>query len=68
MACWAAVTKRWRRSDAYHRLIGLDNRFGIVDRLVAEANEHVLSFDWADVARQVAAVYRATQRAAARSG
>ncbi|MEI5674520.1 MULTISPECIES: FAD-binding oxidoreductase [unclassified Nocardioides] len=25
--------KRWRRSDAYHRLIGLDNRFGIVDRL-----------------------------------
>jgi len=27
------------------------------DRLVAEANEHVLSFDWADVARQVAEVY-----------
>jgi glycogen(starch) synthase len=27
------------------------------DRLVAEANEHVLSFDWADVARQVAVVY-----------
>jgi glycogen(starch) synthase len=27
------------------------------DRLVAEASEHVLSFDWADVARQVAAVY-----------
>ncbi|WP_244929141.1 FAD-binding oxidoreductase [Nocardioides sp. W7] len=25
--------KRWRRSDAYHRLIGLDNRFDIVDRL-----------------------------------
>jgi hypothetical protein len=25
---------------------------------VAEANEHVLSFDWADVARQVATVYR----------
>jgi glycogen synthase len=28
------------------------------DRLVAEASEHVLGFDWADVARQVAAVYR----------
>jgi glycogen(starch) synthase len=28
------------------------------DRLVAEASEHVLSFDWADVARQVAALYR----------
>jgi glycogen synthase len=27
------------------------------DRLVAEANEHVLSFDWGDVARQVGAVY-----------
>ena len=27
------------------------------DRLVAEASEHVLSFDWADVARQAAAVY-----------
>jgi glycogen synthase len=27
------------------------------DRLVAEASEHVLGFDWADVARQVGAVY-----------
>jgi glycogen synthase len=27
------------------------------DRLVAEASEHVLTFDWADVARQVAALY-----------
>jgi glycogen synthase len=27
------------------------------DRLVAEATEHVLSFDWADVARQVSGVY-----------
>jgi glycogen(starch) synthase len=43
------------------------------DRLVAEASEHVLTFDWADVAAQVAAVYRdvtpeaATERRAARS-
>ncbi len=27
------------------------------DKLVAEASEHVLSFDWADVARQVASIY-----------
>src|SRR3954453_16285549 len=27
------------------------------DRLVAEASEHVLSFDWGDVGRQAAAVY-----------
>ena len=27
------------------------------DRMVAEASEHVLDFDWADVARQVAALY-----------
>ena len=27
------------------------------DRLVAEASEHVLSFDWSDVARQVAEIY-----------
>jgi glycogen synthase len=40
----------------------------LCDRLVAEASEHVLSFDWADVARQVAGVYRETQRATLRSG
>jgi glycogen synthase len=27
------------------------------DRLVAQAREHILQFDWADVARQTAAVY-----------
>jgi glycogen(starch) synthase len=45
------------------------------DRLVAEASEHVLTFDWADVARQVAEVYSevtssvpaASERRAARS-
>ena len=31
------------------------------DRLVAEASEHVLAFDWADVAAQVTAVYRASR-------
>jgi glycogen(starch) synthase len=33
----------------------------LCDRLVAEASEHVLSFDWADVARQVADVYEAAR-------
>jgi glycogen synthase len=28
------------------------------DRLVAEASEHVLTFDWADVAERAAALYR----------
>jgi len=32
------------------------------DRLVAEASEHVLSFDWADVARQTAALYASLER------
>jgi glycogen synthase len=34
------------------------------NRLVAEASEHVLSFDWADVARQTAEVYAELLRAA----
>ena len=34
------------------------------DRLVAEASEHVLRFDWADVARQTAALYAGLHRAA----
>ncbi|WP_240641436.1 FAD-binding oxidoreductase [Nocardioides ferulae] len=28
-----AWPRRWRRSDVYHRLVGLDRRFGIADRL-----------------------------------
>jgi hypothetical protein len=28
------------------------------DRLVTEASEHVLSFDWSDVAQRTAGVYR----------
>jgi glycogen(starch) synthase len=32
------------------------------DRLVAEASEHVLRFDWADVAQQTAEVYEGLLR------
>ena len=34
------------------------------DRLVAEAFEHVLRYDWGDVARRTAAVYSELGRAA----
>ena len=34
------------------------------DRLVAEASEHVLTFDWADVARQARSVYAELTRSA----
>ena len=47
------------------------HRRALRDRLVAEASEHVLSFDWADVARQVATVYdevSETRAATRRSG
>jgi glycogen(starch) synthase len=33
------------------------------DRLVAEASEHVLQFDWADVARRTAEIYGELSRA-----
>jgi len=36
------------------------------DRLVAEASEHVLTFDWADVARQAAELYGEVLTASAR--
>ncbi len=36
------------------------------DRLVAEASEHVLTFDWADVARQAAGLYGEVLAASAR--
>ncbi len=36
------------------------------DRLVAEASEHVLRFDWADVARQTATIYAELGRRGAR--
>jgi glycogen(starch) synthase len=35
------------------------------DRLVAEAQEHVLTFDWGDVAAQVSSVYSEVTGAAA---
>jgi glycogen(starch) synthase len=61
------VGLRFNGGDAEHleamveRLL-TDDR--LRERLVAEASEHVLRFDWADVARQTAAIYDALRRAA----
>ena len=38
---------------------------GLRERLIAEASEHVLRFDWADVARQTAGVYASLARSRA---
>ena len=38
------------------------------DRLVTEASEHVLSFDWEDVALRTKGIYDAFGRLAAREG
>ena len=35
---------------------------GLRDRLVTEASEHVLRFDWGDVARRTIEVYGALRR------
>jgi glycogen(starch) synthase len=51
---------RARSADALARMAErLLTDDALRDRLVAEASEHVLRFDWADVARQTAAVYAA---------
>jgi glycogen(starch) synthase len=61
------VGLRFNGGDAEHlatmveRLLTDDQ---LRNRLVVEASEHVLSFDWADVARQTAAIYAEVARAA----
>jgi glycogen synthase len=61
------VGLRFNGGDAEHleamveRLLTDD---ALRERLVAEASEHVLRFDWADVARQTAAIYDELRRAA----
>jgi len=60
------VGLRFRASDS-HALARMAEQLladdALRDRLVAEASEHVLRFDWADVARQTAAVYTELIRA-----
>ena len=70
----ADVGLRFRAKDS-RSLAGMVERVltdeELRDRLVAEASEHVLRFDWGDIARQTAAVYerlipRASETSAAR--
>jgi glycogen(starch) synthase len=60
------VGLRFRASDS-HALARMAEELladdALRDRLVAEASEHVLRFDWADVARQTAEVYADVTRA-----
>jgi glycogen(starch) synthase len=62
-----SVGLRFNGGDAEHleqmveRLLTDDE---LRESLVAQASEHVLRFDWADVARQTAAIYRELARAA----
>jgi glycogen(starch) synthase len=41
---------------------------GLRDRLVTEASEHVLGFDWADVARQTLEIYERSSRTTTSGG
>ena len=56
------VGLRFNGGDAEHLEVMVERLLtdeALRNRLVAEASEHVLRFDWADVARQTAAVYEA---------
>jgi glycogen(starch) synthase len=60
------VGLRFNGGDAEHLATMVERLLTDValrERLVAEASEHVLRFDWADVARQTAALYAQLRRA-----
>ena len=64
------VGLRFRGGDAEHLGVMVERMLTdapLRDRLVAEAGEHVLRFDWGDVARQTAAVYETLLDARARA-
>jgi glycogen(starch) synthase len=61
-----SVGLRFNGGDAEHLEIMVERLLtddALRDRLVAEASEHVLRFDWADIARQTEALYRELERA-----
>jgi len=64
------VGLRFRGGDAEHLAVMVERMLTdapLRDRLVAEASEHVLGFDWGDVARQTAVLYGETIAAGARA-
>src|SRR2546421_2947630 len=61
------VGLRFNGGDADHLAVMVERLLtdgALRDRLVAEASEHVLRFDWGDVARQTTALYAQLGRAA----
>jgi len=63
------VGLRFNGGDAEHLAVMIERLLvdaELRDRLVAEASEHVLSFDWDDVAARTRAVYEGSGRPAAR--
>jgi glycogen(starch) synthase len=61
------VGLRFNGGDAEHLELMVERLLtddALRERLVAEASEHVLRFDWGDVARQTAEVYAQLRRAA----
>jgi glycogen(starch) synthase len=63
------VGLRFNGGDAEHLGVMIERLLvdgALRDRLVAEASEHVLSFDWSDVAQRTRAIYRQLAGAPAR--
>ncbi len=64
------VGLRFKGGDAKHLGVMIERMLTDVplrDRLVAEAGEHVLRFDWAEIARETSALYDAVLAAAPRT-
>ena len=55
-SAWAALQRRRRRAPRHDDRAAARRR-QLRDRLVAEASEHVLSFDWEDIATRTRAIY-----------
>jgi glycogen(starch) synthase len=65
------VGLRFNGGDAEHLGVMMERLLvdeALRDRLVAEASEHVLSFDWDDIAQRTLAIYDGTARLAAPKG
>jgi glycogen(starch) synthase len=65
------VGLRFNGGDAEHLGVMIERLLvdeGLRDRLVTEASEHVLRFDWEDIAQRTQAIYDETARLAARQG
>ena len=65
------VGLRFNGGDAEHLGVMIERLLvdeALRDRLVTEASEHVLRFDWEDIAQRTRAIYDGTARLAARQG